>query len=198
MFYRRFRTIQVGPKDRPTRLWDALNCGRLTVPSGPLYGPAASRRGDSMRDFNRRGVIGLVGGAAAWPLVARAQQPAMLVIGFLHSQSPEGFAEPLRRLRQGLKEAGYVEGENLAIEYRWANNELERLPALAADLVRRRVAVLVSAGGASVAVTAKAATATIPIVFTSGDDPVRRGIVASLAQPDWHQLSRGRDVGQAV
>jgi putative tryptophan/tyrosine transport system substrate-binding protein len=131
----------------------------------------------------RREFITLVGGAAAaWPLAARAQQPAMPVIGYLDSQSPGTFPDYLRVFRQGLKDTGYVEGENVATEYRFAENQIDRLPALAADLVRRRVAVIV-AGGPPAALAAKAATTTIPIVFGVGDDPVKIGLVASLARP---------------
>jgi putative ABC transport system substrate-binding protein len=131
----------------------------------------------------REFIKAIAGSAATWPLAAGAQQAAMPVIGFLNPQSPDAYAEPLRGLRQGLKDAAYVEGENLAIEYRWGDNQIERLPALAADLVRRRVAVILTTGGPSSARAAKAATTTIPVVFNMAADPVELGLVASLARP---------------
>jgi putative ABC transport system substrate-binding protein len=138
------------------------------------------RRGDRMR---RRDFITLLGGAAAtWPLAARAQQAAMRVIGFLNPTSPDPSTDRLRAFRQGLQETGHVEGDNVAIEYRWANNQFDRLPALATELVRRRVAVIATIGNVA-ATAATAATPTIPIVFLATEDPVKLGLVASLARP---------------
>jgi putative ABC transport system substrate-binding protein len=131
----------------------------------------------------RRAFITLLGGAAAWPLAARAQQ-TIPVIGLLDSRTPEAFSMGHRAMRQGLKEAGFVEGENVTIEYRWGEDRTERVPELTADLVRRRVAVIATTGGEFAAFAAKAATSTIPVVFLAGGDPVRQGLVSNIARPE--------------
>jgi putative tryptophan/tyrosine transport system substrate-binding protein len=138
--------------------------------------------------MRRRQFLGVLGGAAAassvsWLPAAHAQQPAMPVIGFLDPRSPAALTERLRGFRQGLKEAGYIEGENATILYHWAENQLDRLPALAAELVRRPVAVIVASGGHLVALRVKAATTTIPVLFLAAEDPVKLGLVTGLARP---------------
>jgi len=132
----------------------------------------------------RREIITLLGGAAAaWPLATHAQQAAMPVIGFLDSRSPDALADRLRGFRQGLKDSGFIEGENVIVVYRWAESQFDRLPALADELVRRPAAVIVASGGPNVTIAAKAATTTIPIVFLTSSDPVGQGFVVSLARP---------------
>ena len=134
--------------------------------------------------MRRREFIAIVGcTAAAWPLASRAEQSPMPVLGFLNSASPQPFANYVAGFRAGLKEAGYIDGQNVTIEFRWAEGHYDRLPEMAADLVRHKVAVLVSTGGEPSVLAAKAATTTIPIVFTTGVDPIRAGFVSSLSRP---------------
>src|SRR5438874_474550 len=131
--------------------------------------------------MTRRHFTTLLGAAMAWPLVARSQQPAMPVVGYLTAGTPEASANTVAAFRRGLSETGFVEGRSVAIEYRWAQNELARLPDLVTDLIQRRVAVIATPGSLAAALDAKAATTTIPIVFSTAGDPVRIGIVASFS-----------------
>src|SRR5262249_14127137 len=142
--------------------------------------PSGRKQGRSWAVI-RREFITLVGGAAAWPLGARAQQAAMPVVGFLRSTPAEPFEHLMVAFRQGLNETGFVEGQNVSVEQRWADNQLDRVPDLTADLVRRKAAVIVGNGPAVEA--ARSVTTTIPIVFVIGDDPVRRGLVNSINRP---------------
>ena len=140
-----------------------------------------------MSDMRRREFITVIGGAAAWPLAARAQQPAVPVVGFLSSRAPEDSKHLVAAFRRGLAEGGFVEGQNVAIEFRWARGQYDLLPAMAAELVSRRVDVLTTAGGEPSALAAKRATSTIPIVFGLGSDPISVGLVESPARRQRHR-----------
>jgi putative ABC transport system substrate-binding protein len=148
--------------------------------------------------MRRREFIALLGGAATWPLPADAQRPPSPVIGFLSTVAREGFSDRLRGFHDGLRQIGYVEGDNVAVEFRWAENQHERLPELAADLVRRQVSVIVASGGTAGALTAKALNTTIPIVFGIPEDPVQLGLVDSLSRPGGYMTGVNFFVGELL
>ena len=151
------------------------------VPTAPAArAPRPRRRGDRVK---RREFIALLGGAALWPIGARAQQSALPVVGFLHPSSPEPFGHIVNGFRRGLNDAGFVEGQSVEIEFRWARGEYDRLPTLAAELVQRRVRVILAGGGEVGALAAKSATSTIPILIVLSSDPVKSGLVASFNRP---------------
>src|SRR6516162_1982749 len=161
------------------------HCNDPDLSVADRYAAADLRRTRRMQfnQLKRRDFITMLGGATAWPLSARAPQAAMPVIGFMSTLSPASISKPVAGFHQGLREAGYVEGQNVAIEYRWAQGHYDRLPELVADLVRKRVAVMVASGGDPSPQIAKAATQTIPIVFGMFGDPVKEGLVDSLSRP---------------
>ena len=148
--------------------------------------------------MRRREFFGALGVTVVWPIAARAEQSAMPVIGVLGAIAPEGLTERWRAFRQGLKEAGYAEGENIRIEYRWAENQLDRLPTLAADLVQKKVAVILATGGTAPTIAAKAMTTTIPIVFLIPEDPVQLGLAASFSRPGGNLTGVNFLVGELV
>src|SRR6266436_1852226 len=142
-----------------------------------------SGEGHMASHIGRRKFLATLGGAASWPLAAGAQQPALPVVGYLSARSPEDTAHLVKAFRRGLSEAGFIEGQNVTVEYRWALGQADRLPGLAADLVRKPVTLFVTTGGESAALAAKAATSTIPIAFIIGGDPVKLGLAATYSRP---------------